>query len=65
MNVGIVGSRSFSDYKLFKEIIKKLNLNIDLIISGGARGADSLAKQYALENNIPIKIFYPDWGKIR
>ena len=32
-----------------------------LIISGGAKGADTLAKRYAAENNIPMKEFLPNW----
>ena len=32
-------------------------------MSGGAKGADSLAEKYALENNIETEIFYPDWDK--
>lgn len=37
------------------------------IVSGGARGVDSLGAKYAKDNNIPVKYFIPDWegqGKI-
>lgn len=33
----------------------------DEIVSGGARGADSLGERYAKENSIAIKRFTPDW----
>ena len=36
---------------------------ITLIVSGGAKGADSLGEQYAAENNIPTEIYLPDWDK--
>jgi len=31
------------------------------IVCGKAKGADSLGEKYAIENNIPIKYFPPDW----
>jgi hypothetical protein len=34
-----------------------------MIISGGAKGIDSLAELYAQKNNIPIKIIRPEYGK--
>ena len=33
------------------------------IIEGGAKGVDSMAKRYALENNIPHDSFSADWNK--
>jgi len=61
MKVAIVGSRDFADYEYLKSKLDTF-LGIDLIISGGARGADSLAERYAKENNIETKIFLPDWN---
>jgi len=61
MKVAVVGSRTFIDYTLLKSILDKID--IDLIISGGARGADKLAERYALEKKIETKIFYPEWDK--
>jgi hypothetical protein len=61
MKVAVVGSRGFSDYKLLSETLDKIK--ITLIVSGSAKGADTLGEQYAKENNIPTKIFPPDWEK--
>jgi hypothetical protein len=64
MKLAVVGSRDFNDYELLKsrlDIIHKLKI-IDLIISGGAIGADSLSEKWAKENRIPSKIFLPDWN---
>jgi len=59
MKVAIIGSRGFDDYNL---VIKTLaGLNISLIISGGANGADLLGEKYADEYSIPKQIFLPDW----
>ena len=65
MKVAVIGSRSFQDYEELKRVLSKID--VTEIISGGAIGADKLAEQYAKENNIPTKIFLPDWeqhGKI-
>jgi hypothetical protein len=61
MKVGVIGSRNFNDYELVKETLTKLD--ITLLISGGAKGADSLGERYASENNITTLIFKPDWVK--
>lgn len=47
----IVGSRSFSDYELFVAKCDLLlrNWGSVVIVSGGARGADALAKRYAVD----------------
>ena len=63
--VAIVGSRRFTNYGYMCQILDTARDNgkIDLIVSGGAKGADSLAQHYAKDNGIPILIYYPDWDK--
>jgi hypothetical protein len=61
MKVAVIGSRTFNDYELVKETLTKLD--ITLLISGGAKGADSLGERYANENNITTLIFKPDWER--
>ena len=64
VKLAIVGSRSFDNYELLVEKIKELiPVPIKMIVSGGAKGADSLGERYAEENDIPTKIFKPNWGK--
>ena len=66
MNIAIVGGRDFSDYTLLKE---SLLAYIDThetpenIVSGGAKGADTLAAQFATEMDIPLLVFKPDYQK--
>lgn len=36
---------------------------ITLIVSGGAKGADSLSERWARENRIELLIFLPEWDK--
>ena len=61
MKVAVIGSRGFNDYELVVKTLSKMT--ITLLVSGGAKGADSLGEQYAIENNIETKIFLPDWEK--
>lgn len=61
--LAVIGSRDFDDYDLVQLYLNKYKGKIDLIVSGGARGADSLGKTWAIENDIPTKIFTPDWDK--
>ncbi len=63
MRLAVVGSRNFDDYGLLSKELDKLNLltKIQLIISGGAKGADTLAVKYALQRGIDYKEFLPDW----
>ena len=60
MKLAIVGSRSFTDYDLLKMEVDKLE-GITEIISGGAMGADNLGARYAIQNDIVLREFLPDW----
>lgn len=60
----IVGSREITDYELVEKAIKESGFKISEIISGGAKGADTLAEKYAKQNKIKIKVFKPDWDNI-
>ncbi len=60
IKLGVVGSRSFTDYSFMCGILKWYD--IEMIVSGGATGADSLAIKYAVEHNLPYKEFLPDWN---
>ena len=63
MKLAIVGSRDFEDYDLLCAEVEKIKQTqaIELIVSGGAKGADTLAKQYAAMNHIPLMEFKPDY----
>lgn len=63
-SLAIVGSRSFTNYVLLKETINQFYPSpgdILEIVSGGAKGADSLAERYARENNIRMIRLRPKW----
>lgn len=58
--LGVVGTRTFNNYQYMQTILNRYN--VKKIVSGGAQGADKLAELYASENDIPLKIFLPDWN---
>jgi len=70
MKIGIVGSRrrnTDEDLKKVTEVFNKVKSEATdevSIISGGAtKGGDHFAEIIACLQNIPIKIYYPDWDK--
>jgi len=68
MKLAIVGSRTFNSYSILENYVNLLRLeypNINLIISGGAIGADKLGETYARIHNIPTTIYKPDWNKYK
>lgn len=64
----IAGGRDFNDYNLLKDKVnkilkeKRLTHNI-VIVSGCARGADTLALRYASENVLNVEEYPADWEK--
>ena len=59
MKLAVVGSRSFNDFNLLHA--KLCQIHISEIVSGGARGADSLGAEFAKENNIKLTVFPAEW----
>ena len=64
MKVIIAGSRDINEYLLIVSAIQESNFDITEIVSGGARGVDSLAEKYAKENKIPFKKVIAYWNDI-
>jgi hypothetical protein len=64
----VAGSRTFADYSLLKQ---KLDFYLQAylpsgdveIVSGKARGADTLGERYAREHHLPLKQFPADWER--
>ena len=64
----VAGSRNFNDYDLLKSKLDYLLMNNQgnrhiIIVSGGAKGADSLAEKYAKEKGYDTRIFPAEWDK--
>lgn len=60
--LGVVGYRDYHDYQHIKKELDYFNSRrkIDLIVSGGCSGVDTLGERWADENNVPKKILKPD-----
>ena len=59
MKIAIIGSRNIFIDDLENYIPK----NVTEIVSGGAKGIDTLAKEYAVKNNIVLTEFLPEYAK--
>ena len=59
MKVAVIGSRNLNITNLQKYIPE----NVSEIVSGGARGIDSNARDYARKNKIPLTEFLPDYKR--
>ncbi|MDP6906506.1 MAG: SLOG family protein [Candidatus Thalassarchaeaceae archaeon] len=67
-NLAVVGHRNFYDYGAFESHIEnwvEKNGKIDLIICGGASGADYLAERWANNNAVSSLIFHEEWATSR
>lgn len=61
MKLAIIGSRSITEI----DIEKYIPDGVSEIVSGGARGVDTLAKQYAVFNNIKYTEILPNYTKFK
>lgn len=61
MKVAIIGSRTAEIDKTF--MLPYLPLGCSEIVSGGAKGVDSLAKEIADELDLAYTVFYPDYQR--
>ncbi|WP_395809291.1 DUF2493 domain-containing protein [Daejeonella sp.] len=63
MKLAVIGSRTLTNRELVHKKLEELKDEIELMVSGGAKGADLLAQKWAEENNVATKIFKPEWEK--
>ena len=59
--LAVVGSRTFDDYELLDNELGRVSSTIIKIVSGGARGADTLAARWAKEHDILVDTYIPNW----
>lgn len=67
-NVIIAGSRGFSNYKLLREqcnkfLREKRKTSNIIVVSGHARGADTLGEKYAQDEGFTLEIYPAQWKK--
>lgn len=64
MKIAVVGSRKYTDYEKFKKELQKIWVGLPqgsciTMISGGAKGVDQMAQQYAREAGFDFVLFKP------
>ena len=65
MRLAIIGSRDITEFDM-ETILFHLPKKVEAILSGGAKGVDSLAEEFARRQGIPfLKVLpnYPRYGK--
>jgi hypothetical protein len=74
MKLAIIGGRTFTDYPLLcrvmlehygvdKEFPNSTDYTVTEVISGAAKGADSLAARWAKQHGVALIEFPADWDK--
>jgi len=67
LRIAVIGGRKFDDYDSMESVLSSfidIHKEKDIcIVSGGARGADSLAEKYAGENGIKFELYPADWDR--
>lgn len=61
MRLLVCGSRTYTNKEVIRQVVK--DLDPDTIISGGAKGADSLAEEVADELGIYCEVYLAEWDK--
>lgn len=71
MKIAVIGSRNFTDYKRLTEELHRIiyeenenDFKNVVIISGGAKGADSLGAKYAKDNHMKLIVHEADWKNL-
>lgn len=57
----IAGGRDFDNIYIMAQALDPFEKDITEVVSGTARGADSIGEQWARGRDIPVKRFEPNW----
>ena len=61
MRVIIAGGRELTQVRLVEQAVARAGFLITEVVSGAARGVDSLGESWAAQRGIPVKRFPADW----
>jgi predicted Rossmann fold nucleotide-binding protein DprA/Smf involved in DNA uptake len=64
MKTLICGSRNITDCGLVETAVTRSGFVVTSVISGGARGVDRLAEEYAKAHGLPITVMVPHWKQL-
>lgn len=60
----VCGGRNYADREFlyeFLDSIERIHGQVDVLIEGGAKGADSLASEWATEREIDVDTYFAKW----
>jgi hypothetical protein len=63
MRVILAGSRTITDFATVCDAAERSGFSISRVLSGMARGVDTLAIRYAAENGLPLDAFPAEWSR--
>lgn len=72
MKVIVAGTRTFDDQRLVFDMLNNLNIDVEEIVSGHCKRfvddqeiytPDRLGEIWAIDNNIPVRLFPANWEK--
>lgn len=58
----VCGDRNWTDKEKIRRVLSEYSGDV-LIINGGCRGADTLAREVAIELGMEVKTYYAEWDK--
>jgi YspA, cpYpsA-related SLOG family len=65
MKVIIAGGREINDYELLLQAVLNAGFDITAVVSGAARGVDTLGERFAKEAGLELFQFPAEWDKYR
>lgn len=66
MRVLVCGSRDWTDVATLRDCLDRLAavVRVSIVIEGEARGADTMAREWALDHGIAVDRFPADWARL-
>ena len=61
MRTIIAGSRNITAYSFLLDAVRASRMHVTAVVSGGARGVDTLGELYAANSGLPLQVFKADW----
>ena len=63
MRIAVVGSRDYPKKRIVEYVLSRFFDDGDELVSGGARGVDTWAANWARAHKHKVTVFEPDWEK--
>lgn len=57
----VCGARNYRDWDHVQRVLDEVLVEDDIVVTGGAKGADYLANSYATLNDMELEVYPADW----